>query len=435
MGMRHRLLVIMLLVATSLAPLPAEAAPLYHFTSHTFTNCGATGRSGPTYAACRNAYAPASWTADTNYLRLSGGIESWTAPATGLYQITAAGASGAGGGVVRGLGAIIQATVSLNKGDVYRILIGQAGSNTPSGSLGGSGGGGGGTFFTDAANNPIVVAGGGGGATENIAQAARINGQTTPAGSVSSDASILGGTNGGAGSSSVYTGGGAGLTGNGTQPSSASSYPGFALSFVNGGTGGPSANTSVGGFGGGGGTHGNTGGGGGGGGYSGGAGGPNLTGIANAGGGGSFVMAGATNIATSNGSYAGSSSGITNLNRYNGTYASATPAHGYLTISVVDPVTLQLATVSGTNIANFRTQFQVRATLGQAGGRVTFFQQGKPISNCRRLYTATTTVTCNWTPSTKGSIPISALLIPNSDSMGATSQPITVLVGKRTTLR
>lgn len=243
MKARLRHLVLIILVASVLTPMPAEAAPLYQFSSHTFTNCGATGRNGPSLSACRSAYSQAKWSSDSRFLNISGGIESWTAPATGLYQVTAAGASGAGGGVVRGLGAIIQATVSLNKGSVYRILVGQAGSNTPGGSLGGSGGGGGGTFFTDALNNPIVVAGGGGGATENIAQAARINGQTTTSGSVSSDATILGGSNGSAGASSVWTGGGAGLIGNSTQPSNATSYPGFALSFVNGGTGGPSTNS------------------------------------------------------------------------------------------------------------------------------------------------------------------------------------------------
>lgn len=413
------------------APVEAHATPLYSFSSHTFTNCGATGRSGPTLAQCKTAYASAPWSANSSYLNLSGGIESWTAPATGLYQITAAGADGVGAGIARGLGAIIQATVTLNKGSVYRILVGQAGSN----GTGGSGGGGGGTFFTDELNNPIVVAGGGGGATDSLGSAATANGQTTTNGANSSDALIAGGTSGNGGTSGVYTGGGAGLIGNSSQPSSGSGYAGYALSFINGGKGGPTATTAFGGFGGGGGTHGNTGGGGGGGGYSGGAGGPNYTLAYNGGGGGSYVIAGATNIATSNGSYAGSSAGITNLNQYNGTYASATISHGYLTITNLNSVSVQVSSVSGGNVASFRTQFQIRATLSEAGGKVTFYQQGKVIGNCKQISTLTTTATCSWMPSIKGAMSITASVLPNSDTMGSISPPITLLVGRRTTLR
>lgn len=419
------------LLFSLISPVDAQAVPLYKFSSHTFTNCGATGRSGPTLNQCKTAYAAASWSTNSSYLNVSGGIESWTAPSTGLYQITAAGADGVGAGIARGLGAIIQATVTLNKGSVYRILVGQAGSN----GTGGSGGGGGGTFFTDAANNPIVVAGGGGGATNDLGSATTANGQTTTSGANSSDGLIAGGTSGNGGASGTWTGGGAGLTGNSSQPSSGGTYPGYALSFVNGGTGGPTQNTAFGGFGGGGGTHGNTGGGGGGGGYSGGAGGPNYTLAYNGGGGGSYVIAGATNIATSNGSYAGSSAGITNLNQYNGTYASSTISHGYLTITNLNYVSVQVSSVSGNNTASFRTAFQVRATLSEAGGRVTFYQQGKAIGNCVQIPTSTTTATCSWLPSVKGAITITAYVTPNSDTMGSTSPPVTFLVGKRTSLR
>ena len=433
MKIKSQIVALALALTSILYPVPAEASPLYSFSSHTFTSCGASGRSGPTLAQCKSAYSAASWAKNINYLNVSGGIESWTAPATGVYEITAAGAVGIGDNKARGLGAIIQARVTLTKGSVYRILVGQAGSN----GSGGSGGGGGGTFFTDAVNNPIVIAGGGGGATFGIGTNSTLNGQTTTSGATNSDASTSGGTNGGGGSSSTYTGGGAGLTGNGAVPSSASAnnYGGNSLSFVNGGTGGPTNNTAFGGFGGGGGTHGNTGGGGGGGGYSGGAGGPNYTGPHNGGGGGSFVIAGATNIATSNGSYAGSNSGITNLNQYNGTYESSTISHGYLTITNLNSVSVQVSSVSGGNIASFRTAFQVRATLSEAGGKVTFYQQGKIIPNCKQVSTGTTVATCSWSPSAKGAIAISASVIPNSDTMGSTSAPVTFLVGRRTTLR
>lgn len=434
MKFKSRIAAVALALTSIVFPTQAHAANLYNFSSHTFTNCGATGNNGPTLANCRSAYSAATWASNSSYLNVSGGIESWTAPATGSYKITAAGAAGAGGAKAQGLGAIISATVNLTKGNVYRILVGQAGSN----GSGGSGGGGGGTFFADASNNPIIVAGGGAGAYDNgVGNASRANGQTTTSGSQNADGSKAGGTSGNAGVSAYYPAGGAGFYGNATQPTGASGYgyTGFGLSFVNGGTGGNTCCSAFGGFGGGGGTHGSTGGGGGGGGYSGGAGGPYST-IAAGGGGGSFLIAGATNISTSNGSYAGSSTGITNLNSYNGTYQSSTIAHGYLTIEwLPEAVTVSIASSSGSDRATFRVEFPIVATLSTAGGTVTFYAVKKTIPGCIRVYTSTTTATCNWKPSVKGANSLYAKVVPDNGAATSTSSAATFLVGRRTTLR
>jgi hypothetical protein len=299
---------------------PANAS-LYAFTSHTFTNCTTTGASGPTQAACRTAYST-TWDENNSYFTVTGGIQLWTAPITGTYIVTAAGAIGVGGAKVKGLGAVVQARINLTQGTSYKILVGQSGSN----GTGGAGGGGGGTFLSTSANSALIVAGGGGGANAGGAlTTASANGQTTTSAGSASDGTGAGGSsgNGGNGSNSGWGGGGGGFTGNGTAAAYASAYgySGLGTSFINGGTGGNTASSAFGGFGGGGGTHGNTGGGGGGGGYS--------------GGGGSYQNSSATNIATSNGSYAGSSAGISNLNQYNGVFDSSTLTHGYLTIELI----------------------------------------------------------------------------------------------------
>ncbi|SVB29586.1 uncharacterized protein METZ01_LOCUS182440, partial [marine metagenome] len=39
--------------------------PLYSFSSHTFTNCGQTGRTGPTLANCKSSYST-TWENDTD---------------------------------------------------------------------------------------------------------------------------------------------------------------------------------------------------------------------------------------------------------------------------------------------------------------------------------------------------------------------------------
>jgi hypothetical protein len=331
-AMRKQLLTALLLLSSNLLFIEPAQATLYAFTSHTFTNCNATGSTGPTQVFCRTAYST-TWDDNNSYFTVSGGIQSWVAPATATYTITAAGATGIAYGKVKSVGAIIRAKVSLTQGSTYKILVGQ------SGSAGGcfSGGGGGGTILSTSANSPLIVAGGGGGALDvNVPSTNSANGQTTTTGGNASDGTGAGGTsgNGGNGSSSGWGSGGGGFTGTGGTSANGSSTGGS--SFITGGTGGDSTSgySAFGGFGGGGGTHGCSGGGGGGGGYSGGGGSTQNSGVSIGGGGGSFIVSGATERATSNGSYAGSATGITNLNQYNGTFNSATYSPGYLTIEI-----------------------------------------------------------------------------------------------------
>ena len=178
------------------------------------------------------------------------------------------------------------------------------------------------------------------------------------------------------------------------------------------------------------------GGGGGGGGYSGGGGSSQNLAGANGGGGGSYVIAGATNIATSNGSYAGSSSGITNLNQYNGTAGSATFTPGYLTItSVIEAVTASISSASGSRTATYRTVFQVNAILSTAGGKVTFYADGKVIPNCKKIYTATTSVSCNWTPAIKRPTTITVIVIPDNGATYTQTSGTQFLVVSRVSTR
>lgn len=415
-----------------LAPSSADAAPLYPFTSFTFTNCTATGRNGPTLANCQSSYSSASWASNASYFSVTSGIQYWTAPVSAQYQILAAGAVGVGAGKVAGRGARIQATVNLTQGTTYKILIGQAGTN----GSGGAGGGGGGTFLTDASNNAILIAGGGAGALGGtLSNAGRADAQTTTSGSASSDNTGSAGTagGGGGGSSSGWGSGGGGLTGNGTSGVNCTSSNGIA--FTGGGTGGSTCASAPGGFGGGGGTHGNTGGGGGGGGYSGG-GGSDQGSNANGGGGGSFVSAGALSIGTSNGSYNGNSAGITNLNAYNGTFGSATLSPGFLTITtLLEPVSVSISSANGSPVATYRTVFQIVATLSTSGGKVTFYANNKIIPTCKKLYTPTTTVTCNWSPSAKIVTTITAVVIPDNGANFNATPGAQFLVNRRTTIR
>ncbi len=95
------------------------------------------------------------------------GIQFWTVPYTGTYEITAVGAAGGYdkyGSSARGRGAYMSGDFDLNKRDVVKILVGQEGVKNNAGQ---SSGGGGGTFVATLSNTPLIVAGGGGG-IENL---------------------------------------------------------------------------------------------------------------------------------------------------------------------------------------------------------------------------------------------------------------------------
>ena len=263
------------------------ANPLYAFTSHTFTNAGATGRTGPALSTVRTTYtnAGATWAA-TNLNMTTNGIQLWTVPVTGTYTIRAKGAAGfIGSGLSNARGIDIQTTTTLIKGEVIKILVGQRGS--AQGLYANMGSGGGGSFVVRAISTPIIIAGGGGGTGGSSNSYVNSDASRETYGMNGSANIDSYGTNGGGGKGGQGSGGGgflqdgfAGINNN-IPPSS----------FLTGGVGGlATGGSGVGGFGGGGYAHDTTAyytGGGGGGGYSGGGGGlDNDPG----GGGGSFAI-------------------------------------------------------------------------------------------------------------------------------------------------
>lgn len=247
-----------------------------------FTTGERTGSTGPPIGQILTSYT-------IDITMQTQGIQLWTVPVSGMYEIIAAGA---GNRSAFGRGAVISTLVKLLAGQKIKILVGQTPSTASSA--------GGGTFITTDTNVPILVAGGGGGnygsptgpSDNRCGRDASLTTSGTNSGG--SGANVpLGGTNGSAGGASDYgTSAGGGFFGGSTGVN------GNAVSYINGGAGG---NTG-GGFGCGGG---NGGGGvsdlaGGGGGYSGGAGGSSqgFSAQNGGGGGGSYDINGVNNNAT-----------------------------------------------------------------------------------------------------------------------------------------
>lgn len=288
-----------------------SSGSLYEFTNFTFTSAGVSGYTGPSLAQCQSAYSGAAFL--SGYFTTSSGIQLWTAPATGTYQIELLGASGGGNTnpssyyypADPGAGAKIITNVTLTSGVQYSLVVGQ--TPTGVGAANGSAGGGGSFIYTGAIGGGglIAAAGGGGGwghGTSSITGGNGLGGSST-----NSATRCLAGTN-----INGKTGSGTGLdqgTGNGGGLSTSGNYGGSAGgagwlsdgtnrttgSTATGGTrwtGGTSTSGSsvYGGFGGGGGANGNGIAGAGGGGYTGGAAANDWdnTRWGNAGGGGSY---------------------------------------------------------------------------------------------------------------------------------------------------
>jgi hypothetical protein len=270
---------------TSWTAFGAAAPPssLFAFSSHTFTNCGNTGASGPSLSTCRSAYSTA-WDDDPAFFSMATtGIQQFTVPATATYRITAVGGRGSDTG--GGNGHSVRGDFQLTQGQVLSIVVGQQATGSSWGS------GGGGSFVwlgSSKPSLPLIVGGGGGGGraecnSNNCNQsAATSSGSNGGAGCGSTG--FAGGTGGNGGGGIVdYSGGGAGWLSNGQGN--------------NGGNATTFAGAAGGGFGGGGGSQGcgNYCGGGGGGGYNGGGGGGCGSGNSVGGGGSSYVNPSASN--------------------------------------------------------------------------------------------------------------------------------------------
>src|SRR5262249_18185135 len=110
-------------------------------------------------AMCGASLIPLPALADTFTFMSPGGVQQFTAPTTGKYDIVAFGASGGNGaGGLGGGGAEIGGDFNLTMGEVLDIYVGQAGQRGLA-----TGGRGGGSFVVvHSTMAPLVIAGGGG---------------------------------------------------------------------------------------------------------------------------------------------------------------------------------------------------------------------------------------------------------------------------------
>jgi hypothetical protein len=278
---------------------------------------------------------------------------------------------------------------------------------------------------------PLIAAGGGGGGGAYDVSAGAQDGKNAETGTAGSNGNAMpngAGTNGNGGttaSTTYYALGGAGWLGNGNLSNNlCTNYGVAALAPRNGGTGGNSNQAGTyGGFGGGGAPAMRCGaiGAGGGGGFSGGGpGGESITGNYSGGGGG--------------GSYNGGTSPVIN--------GVTNTSDGSITITLL---ALAIANFNSfTSAGNARTvayrdSLNITANI-DVPSKVTFKVNGKRIPGCIGLQTTGTSpnivATCNWKPSGRGTLSLTALAVPLAGgSAGVTQTPLLITVANRVGLR
>lgn len=83
---------------------------------------------------------------------------------------------------------------------------------------------------------------------------------------------------------------------------------------------------------------------------------------------------------------------------------------------------------------NFRNSNLITATVSKPG-KVTFYQEGVIIPGCKNRIAATTTATCNWKPSRRGKINVSASLTPTDLGFVPSSGALSFQVLNRSSAR
>jgi len=111
---------------------------------------------------------------------------------------------------------------------------------------------------------------------------------------------------------------------------------------------------------------------------------------------------------------------------------------GIVILSFLQDVTttISLALTSSLRSANYRTTSTIEAIITGANGKVRFMQNGKVIPGCAAIQSISLVARCNWKPSNRGSVMLSARLTPSSAGfLTSTSSILSVAVVPRTTSR
>jgi hypothetical protein len=119
--------------------------------------------------------------------------------------------------------------------------------------------------------------------------------------------------------------------------------------------------------------------------------------------------------------------------------SSSNAGYETVTVTVTDVLEIagfnSLAISGGGTVATYRTVVSISANV-MLPSKVTFFANGVRISGCIKIPTSGSApniiATCNWRPSVRGAIALTASSTPNDQSFtGSTSSPTNIVIANR----
>ena len=111
---------------------------------------------------------------------------------------------------------------------------------------------------------------------------------------------------------------------------------------------------------------------------------------------------------------------------------------GIVILSYLQDVTTSISIALTNSLASaiYRTTSTIQASVVGANGKVRFIQNGKVIPGCAAVQSVSLVATCNWKPSIRGSVRLSARLTPSSAGfLNSSSSNLEIFVTSRTIKR
>lgn len=115
----------------------------------------------------------------------------------------------------------------------------------------------------------------------------------------------------------------------------------------------------------------------------------------------------------------------------NANYSAAAQVQQSFGITANSSLVFSIA--GGATSATYRQSLGLTATVTSTG-KVTFYQQGKPIPGCKNL-SGTGAITCNWKPAQKTAVQLTVTFVPTNGQLASRTASQVVNVAKRSTTR
>jgi hypothetical protein len=121
-----------------------------------------------------------------------------------------------------------------------------------------------------------------------------------------------------------------------------------------------------------------------------------------------------------------------------GTYNGTSGVGGYggyglliIRYSASVSTTISIGLAGGVKVATYRSPISITASITGGNGKVRFYQDGKVIPGCQSVASSGLNAVCNWKPSTKRTVTLTAELVSSGAVIGSKTTPLAVSISSR----